>query len=59
MKTGTPPRVDGRSLDFSKMIIQPGDDVPEKFSAVLSIVNGVPFVSTPAEVSLTATMCTL
>lgn len=32
MKTGTPPRVDGRSLDFSKMVIQPGDDVPEKFS---------------------------
>ena len=32
MKTGTPPRVDGRSLDFSKMIIQPGDEVPEKFS---------------------------
>ena len=32
MKTGTPPRVDGRSLDFSKMIVQPGDDIPEKFS---------------------------
>ncbi len=32
MKTGTPPRVDGRSLDFSKMIEQPGDEVPEKFS---------------------------
>ncbi|MEL6810894.1 MAG: tRNA uridine-5-carboxymethylaminomethyl(34) synthesis enzyme MnmG [Bacteroidota bacterium] len=32
MKTGTPPRVDGRSLDFSKMIIQPGDDNPKKFS---------------------------
>ena len=32
MKTGTPPRVDGRSLDFSKMIEQPGDTVPEKFS---------------------------
>src|SRR5690606_3960560 len=32
MKTGTPPRVDGRSLDFSKMIEQPGDDSPEKFS---------------------------
>lgn len=32
MKTGTPPRVDGRSLDFSKMIEQPGDDNPEKFS---------------------------
>jgi tRNA uridine 5-carboxymethylaminomethyl modification enzyme len=32
MKTGTPPRVDGRSLDFSKMIVQPGDSAPEKFS---------------------------
>ncbi|WP_452230562.1 tRNA uridine-5-carboxymethylaminomethyl(34) synthesis enzyme MnmG [Lacinutrix sp. MEBiC02404] len=32
MKTGTPPRVDGRSLDFSKMEEQPGDAVPEKFS---------------------------
>ena len=32
MKTGTPPRVDGRSLDYAKMIIQPGDAVPEKFS---------------------------
>ena len=32
MKTGTPPRVDGRSLDFSKMSVQPGDEIPEKFS---------------------------
>jgi tRNA uridine 5-carboxymethylaminomethyl modification enzyme len=32
MKTGTPPRVDGRSLDFTKMIEQPGDENPEKFS---------------------------
>jgi tRNA uridine 5-carboxymethylaminomethyl modification enzyme len=32
MKTGTPPRVDGRSLDYSKMIVQPGDEHPEKFS---------------------------
>ena len=32
MKTGTPPRVDGRSLDFSKMVEQPGDSNPEKFS---------------------------
>lgn len=32
MKTGTPPRVDGRSLDFSKMIEQEGDENPEKFS---------------------------
>jgi len=32
MKTGTPPRVDGRSLDYSKMIEQPGDQITEKFS---------------------------
>lgn len=32
MKTGTPPRVDGRSLDYSKMVVQPGDKIPEKFS---------------------------
>ncbi|MGV3601856.1 MAG: tRNA uridine-5-carboxymethylaminomethyl(34) synthesis enzyme MnmG [Dyadobacter fermentans] len=32
MKTGTPPRVDGRSLDYSKMEEQPGDEVPAKFS---------------------------
>lgn len=32
MKTGTPPRVDGRSLDYSKMSEQPGDANPEKFS---------------------------
>ncbi|WP_317193446.1 tRNA uridine-5-carboxymethylaminomethyl(34) synthesis enzyme MnmG [Aureibaculum flavum] len=32
MKTGTPPRVDGRSLDYSKMTEQPGDIKPEKFS---------------------------
>ena len=32
MKTGTPPRVDGRSLDFSKMEEQPGDENPDKFS---------------------------
>ena len=32
MKTGTPPRVDGRSLDFNIMETQPGDKNPEKFS---------------------------
>ncbi|WP_088339972.1 tRNA uridine-5-carboxymethylaminomethyl(34) synthesis enzyme MnmG [Robiginitalea sediminis] len=32
MKTGTPPRVDGRSLDYSQMIPQPGDDNPGRFS---------------------------
>jgi tRNA uridine 5-carboxymethylaminomethyl modification enzyme len=32
MKTGTPPRVDGRSLDYSKMEVQLGDENPSKFS---------------------------
>ncbi|MFN3530072.1 MAG: tRNA uridine-5-carboxymethylaminomethyl(34) synthesis enzyme MnmG [Bacteroidia bacterium] len=32
MKTGTPPRIDGRSLDYSKMEEQRGDEQPSKFS---------------------------
>ena len=38
LKTGTPVRIDGRTVDFSKMTEQPGDDVPLKFS----------FTNTPA-----------
>ena len=32
MKTGTPPRIDGRSIDWKKTEEQPGDDIPGKFS---------------------------
>jgi len=32
MKTGTPVRVDGRTIDFSKLVEQPGDEIPGKFS---------------------------
>ena len=37
MKTGTPPRVDGRSLDYSVMEEQPGDKDPGKFSYIQTI----------------------
>lgn len=36
-KTGTPARVDRRSLDFSKMIIQPGDDEVHNFSFISDV----------------------
>ncbi len=32
MKTGTPPRIDGRSLDYTKMEVQDGDVIPGRFS---------------------------
>lgn len=50
MKTGTPPRVDGRSLDYSKMIIQPGDEKPEKFS-----YSDTPVLKTQRECHMTHT----
>ena len=34
MKTGTPPRIDGRSLDYSKMEVQDGDVHPQRFSFI-------------------------
>ena len=34
LKTGTPPRLDGRSIDWSGLDVQPGDDVPACFSAL-------------------------
>lgn len=41
MKTGTPPRIDGRSLDYSKMEEQGGDEVVDKFSY---LKNTSPFI---------------
>ncbi len=39
LKTGTPPRIDGRSIDFSKCIEQPGDGVPGGMSDVMPVVS--------------------
>lgn len=44
MKTGTPPRIDARSIDFSKLERQPGDESPARFTFLnvpSSIQNGV------------------
>jgi tRNA uridine 5-carboxymethylaminomethyl modification enzyme len=38
-KTGTPPRIHRRSVDFSKMIEQPGDDRPLRFSFITPLVK--------------------
>lgn len=43
MKTGTPPRIDGRSLDYSKMEAQEGDELLDKFSY---LDNTSPFIKT-------------
>jgi len=37
LKTGTPPRLDGRSIDYSQLQVQPGDDPPPVFSFLGSI----------------------
>ncbi len=39
LKTGTPPRLDGASIDFAALEIQPGDPVPEPFSTLTSVIE--------------------
>jgi tRNA uridine 5-carboxymethylaminomethyl modification enzyme len=38
-KTGTPPRLNGRTIDYSQFEMQPGDDVPEAFSFLNDVLN--------------------
>ena len=40
LKTGTPPRVNGRTLDFASMEMQPGDDPPRPFSYAVERIEG-------------------
>jgi tRNA uridine 5-carboxymethylaminomethyl modification enzyme len=51
MKTGTPPRVDARSLDFSKMDVQPGDEKPGRFSF---LKTEQPLVQLPCYITYTS-----
>ncbi len=39
LKTGTPPRLDGRSIDWSALQMQPGDDPPEAFSVLTERIS--------------------
>ena len=52
-KTGTPPRINRRSIDFSKMELQPGDDAPEPFS--FRTEQKVNNTAVPSPSALTAT----
>ena len=44
LKTGTPPRISKKSINFNELEIQPGDEIPKPFSFVNSIIN-VPQIS--------------
>lgn len=50
LKTGTPPRVDGQSIDFSKTDLQPGDEVPRPFS---HFTTEIPLPQIPCHIAYT------
>ena len=49
LKTGTPPRIDGRSIDFSQLAEQPGDGMPDAEGNVTSAMPVFSFMGTAAQ----------
>ena len=54
LKTGTPPRVDARTVDFSKTEVQPGDDSPVPFSF---FTKRIPLPQVPCHIAHTNERC--
>ena len=49
LKTGTPPRIDGRSIDFSQLVEQPGDGMPDADGRVTTPMPVFSFMGTAAQ----------
>ena len=50
LKTGTPPRLDSRTIDYSKLEVQPGDDAPKPFSY---LTETIPQAQLPCHITYT------
>jgi tRNA uridine 5-carboxymethylaminomethyl modification enzyme len=49
LKTGTPPRIDGRSIDFSQLAVQPGDGMPDADGSITTAMPVFSFMGSAAQ----------